>query len=398
MRTSLFALLLCAACAKPNQYVPPPPPAVTVAPPVQRDVTDYAEFTGTTAPHKVVEIRARVKGFLAEIKYGAGAVVEEGAVLFRIDPAEYQAAVASAEADLESAKADLASAESAIRSAKASLALAETAVSKLERAYKERAVSEIMLLEVRAKREVADAQVDNAEAQRDVAKERVGVAEARLTRARLNLSWTTIKAPMRGRVAMWNVEVGALVGAGDPTLLTTMVNDEKVYCYFDVSERWLLDVRATMRAKLGRTATERDIVVELALANEKGYPHKGAGDYIAPTVDAETGTLRMRAVFDSPDRTIPGGAFARVRIPIAKREGALLVTERAVGMDQVGSFLLVVNSDSVVERRDVELGARHGDLTVVLKGVEASDRIIVSGLQRARPGASVKPEPAKQKP
>jgi RND family efflux transporter MFP subunit len=396
VRKSTLGLLLLVACAKPNEYVAPPPPAVTVAPPERKDVIDYAEFTGITAATKVVEIRARVKGFLAEINYEPGRDVEKDTVLFQIDRVEYEAAVEAAEADLRSAKADLAAAETAIKSAQAALKLAETAVEKLERAYKERAVSEILVLEVQAKREVAEAELENAVARRDVAKAHVGVAESRLTRAKLDLGWTTIRAPLTGRVAKWNVNVGDLVGAGDPTLLTTMVNADRIWCYFDVAERWVLEVRKTLDETTPEDATIADLIVEMALIADEGYPHKGRGDYVEPTVDAETGTLRVRAVFDNPDGVILPGAFTRVRIPIAERKGALLVAERAVGQDQGGSFLLVVNSEDKVERRDVKLGAQHGHQVVVLEGIDEKDRVIVSGLQRARPGATVKPETAEK--
>lgn len=393
----MVGLLLLAACAKPNEYVAPPPPAVTVAPPERRDVVDYAEFTGITAATKVVEIRARVKGFLKEIKYQPGRDVAKDAALFRIDPVEFQATVEAAEADVESARADLAAAEAAIKSAQASLGLAETAVKKLERAYEQRAVSEILVLEVRAKRDVAAADLESAVKRRDVAQARVGVAESRLTRAKLDLGWTTIRAPIAGRVAEWKVNVGDLVGAGEPTLLTTMINADKIWCYFDVPERWALMVRETFAKSMAQGATISDLVVEMALITDEGYPHKGRGDYVEPTVNTDTGTLRTRAVFDNPDHVIPPGAFTRVRVPIADRKGALLVPERAVSQDQSGSFLLVVNAEDVVERRDVELGAQHGDRTVVLKGIGESDRVIVSGLQRARPRAKVKPETAEKR-
>ena len=266
-RTTVWmSAVLLAACAKPNEYVAPPPPTVTVASPAVKDVIEHVEFSGTTAPHKVVEIRARVKGFLAEIAYAAGTLVKEGDVLFRIDPAEYEAAVLAAEADVESAKADLAAAETAIRAAEASLALAETAVAKLEKAYESRAVSEIMVLETQAKRDVASADLDNAKAHRDVAKAGVGVAASRLVRAKLDLSYTTVRAPMSGRVGTWQVFQGDLVGAGEPTLLATMVNDDRIWCYFDITERWLLQLRAAVRTK-DRQTEKREVSVALALVS-----------------------------------------------------------------------------------------------------------------------------------
>ena len=394
MKRTGLGLLLLAACAQKNEYVPPPPPAVTVAPPERRDVIDYAEFTGTTMAHKVVEVRARVKGFLAKIDYEPGSLVEKGTALFEIDPAEYLAGVQSADADLRSAQADLTVAEASIKSKEAGVALAETAVQKLEVAYKSKAVSEILVLETKAKRDVAQADLEGAKAQREVARARVGVAEAHLSQARLTLGYTKIAAPMSGRVAMWNVEVGALVGAGDPTLLTTIINDDKIYCHFDIAERWLLQVRKQFREATGRDARPGEVPVRIALVNEEGFPHEGRVDYADPTLDPDTGTVRVRAIFDNAERLLPSGAFVRVQVPVAQRKGALLVTERAVGQDPGGAYLLVVNSSDTVERRDVEIGARHGDQVVVLEGLRESERVIVVGLQRARPGARVRPEAA----
>jgi len=389
-------LVLLAACAKQNEYVPPPPATVTVAPPDREDVIDYVEFSGTTAPYKLIEIRTRVRGFLVGIGYQAGAMVEKDTVLFQIDPVEFEANVLSAGADLTSAKADLNAAEAAIKSAEAQVALAHTAVQKLEKAYETRAVSEILVLEAQAQRDVAVANLDQAKAGRDVAAARVEVAEARLIRARLELRWTTIKAPRRGRISMWDVEVGALVGVGEPTLLATLVDDEKIFCYFDVSERWLLELRQSVRKEKTKPGNIEDIKVEMALTADVGFPYRGYADYADPVVDTETGTLRARAIFDNSSGLIQGGAYARIRIPLRKRSGALLVTERALGVDQSGSFLMIVNAEGKVERRDVTLGARHGHKVVVLSGVEEKDRIIVGGLQRARPGATVKTESAKK--
>lgn len=385
-RRGIGLALLLAACAPKTGYVAPPPAEVEVARPVKKDVIDYAEFTGTTTGHKIVEIRSRVRGFVKEIKYHPGTHVKEGALLFQIDPTEYQAAVESAEADVNSAKADLESAVAAIRSAEARLELATTAVRKLEKAYASKAVSEIQVLEARAKRDVDDAGVKEAVARRDVAKARVAVAEAKLTQARLELGWTQVKAPMDGRAAMWRVEVGGLANGG-MTLLTTMVNDDRVFAYVDIAETAVQEIRR-QQLKQGHTG-DVAVPVEAALIGDEGWPYKGVGDYAEPTVDQETGTLRVRAVFDNKEGAIVPGSFVRVRIPIAERKGALLVEERSIGNDQSGSFLLVVNTKDVVERRQVELGARHGHRLVALEGVREDDRIIVSGLQRARPGAKV---------
>ena len=243
MRSCVLGILVLAACSKPNEYVAPPPPKVTVATPEKRDVTDYVDFTGVTAPHVRVEIRARVQGFLGEILHKPGTVVEAGTDLFKIDPSEYLADVESAQADVDRAKADKAAATAQIKIAEANLALAETAVKKLERAYELRAVSEIQVLETKRKRDVASAELAQAGAQLKVAEAAVTVAKSTLARAQLKLGYATIKAPITGRVAKSNVEVGDLVGAGEPTLLTTIVNLEKIHCNFEVAERWALEPR-----------------------------------------------------------------------------------------------------------------------------------------------------------
>jgi RND family efflux transporter MFP subunit len=389
----LLAALIVTACAQKNEYVPPPPPAVTVAPPARRTVTAYAEFTGMTEPTRLVEIRARVKGFLKEIRYEAGAVVPAGTPLFGIDPSEYDAALQQAAADVARAKADLKAAEAEVESAKASLELAETTVQKLEQAYKSRAVSEIVVIEAKAKADVAKAQVDAAQAKVGVARSQVGVAEAREKRAQLDKDWTVIKAPLEGTVGMWNVQVGDLVSAGT-TLLARMVNDQRIWCWFNLSERMFLRAARAREAE-GRPPEVRRIAVQLARAGDEGFPFEGRGDYVDPQLDKDTGTLRLRAVFDNPDKRLVGGLFVRVRVPIDTLENALLVTERAIGNDQSGSFVLVVGAEDRVERRDVTLGPVDGDEVVVLEGLEANDRVIVAGLQRARPGSKVKPEAAK---
>jgi len=395
-RKWLCCALLLAACAPKNKYVAPSPPTVTVATPTVKDVIDYREFTGNTRGHRVVEIRCRVRGFLKEIRYEPGTEVKKDDILFELDQDVYQAAVESAAADLKSAQSDLAASEAAIKSEEAALALAETAVKKLEQAYKSRAVAEIQVLEVKANRDVEIAQVEQTRARRDVAKAGVSVAQAKLDRANLDLGFTRVKAPMAGVVAMWNIERGSLVEAGS-TLLTTMVNTDKIFAYFNASERWIEQVRKQLRKQLGRQGEARDLPVFLALMTDEGFPHKGRGDYVDPEIDSETGTLRLRAVFDNESRQLMSGAFVRIRIPMADRKGAILITERALGNDQSGTFVLTVNDQGVVERRDLEIGARHGQEVVVLKGLKKEDRVIVSGLQRARPGAKVTAETASEK-
>jgi RND family efflux transporter MFP subunit len=188
--------------------------------------------------------------------------------------------------------------------------------------------------------------------------------------------------------------VGTLVGANESTLLASMVDDDKVFVDFDVPELWIQRVRKSKEAKQDKGGIQ-SLVVQCALPTDEGFPHEGRGDYVAPAVDRNTGTLRVRAVFENAGRKLLTGSYVRVRFPLAQRKGALLLPRRAVSSDQAGDYVLVVDGSDTVKRADVVLGADHGKRVVILEGLKADDRVIVRGIQRARPGAKVTPELAK---
>jgi len=359
-----FAIVLV-ACNR-NEFKPPPPPTVTVAPPLQDDVTEYAEFTGTTEPFETVEVRARVEGVLLEITYQEGQPVEVGKKMFAIDPAPFQAARDAAHAE--------------VKSAEAKARLADTTAARLESAYANRAVSEIQALEARAKHEVAMAEVE--------------VANKKLAIRELDLSYTTVTAPLAGRAKKSDYFVGSLVGGFGTSALTTIVDDSKIRVSFTVPDRALLQVR-----KNRREPQEREPFPEVDMAREidRDFPFHGKVDYSDPAVDPATGTLRMRAVFDNAEGRLFGGLFARVRFAVGTLSGALLVPESALAADQAGRHLLVVGDGDVVERRDIVLGPETPKGRVILEGIEAGDRIIIAGLMRARPGAVVTPHTADEK-
>lgn len=362
----LLLLLACVACGQ-SEYVEPPPPEVVVAPPVRRDVTDYIETTGKLVAIDTVEIRARVEGFLQSVEFGEGDVVQKGDLLFVIDPSEFEARVQQADASLDTALA--------------ALSLAEATLQRHLEARKSRAVSEIDVLE--------------RQAERDVAKARLQAAEATLDRAKLDLGYTRILAPISGRIGRSLVDPGNLVGSGEKTLLTTIVRYDPIYAYFNISERALLEILDATQGisdEEARRRAIREIPVELGRSNDEGYPFLGHLDFTEPELDRETGTLQIRAVFPNPQpiRLIPG-SFARGRLPIGKLEGALLVTERALGSDQSGNYVLVVDDENVVEYRSVELGPLVDDLRVIREGLQPDDRVITEGVLRARPGAKVTP-------
>ncbi len=369
---ALVQSLLLGACSRGQDgFVAPPPPEVTVARPIEREVAVDMEATGRVTGRKTVEVRARVKGFVERVHFQAGSTVREGDLLFTIDPRPFRARLAQADADLAGRVA--------------SLGLAESNLAKA------RALSKSQVLAVQ--------DLDTRIAERD--QEAAGVAGARANgeAARLELSYTEVHAPIAGRIGRTRVDQGALVGANDATLLATIVNDVEVYVYFDVSERQLLDyLRANPQARQGsdggpaagsRGAAPRQPVL-VARADEDGFVHPGWIDSADNQVDAQTGTLRIRAVVANPDRAIVPGTFVRVRVPVA-RETGLLVPDVAVGSDQAGRYVLVVDEQGIVERRAVRVGPASERLRRVLSGVEPEQWVVVNGLQRARPGAKVTP-------
>ena len=370
------AILMCgwwfAACDQRNEYVEPPPPKVTVAKPLQQEVTDYLEFTGTTRGYEEVEVRARVAGFLQSMDFTPGTRVEKGDLLFVIDPREYQA-------ELNAANAELSSAEAQLKRAKIEFERAE-------KLFKQKAGAETDVVKWRGQRDVAGADV----------------LRAKVEKAGLNLSYTKVTSPITGRVSRNFVDTGNLVGEGEPTLLTKVTRFDPMYVYFNLNENDLLRVMSMYRQRTKEKGidpskgpnSEAEMLLFLGLANEKGYPHEGIADFAESSVDPGTGTLQLRGVFPNPGPAfvlIPG-LFTRLRLPIEKREGALLVSERAIGSDQGGRYLLAVNSENVVEKRPIRMGQLVDGLRVIDEGLRPDDSIVVNGIQRARPGAKVDPE------
>jgi len=363
----LLGLLAVAGCKEKNTFVPPPPPTVTVAVPQVQSVTRYAQYSGTTAAVKSVELRARVEGYLQSIHFDSGGLVKKGDLLFVIDPRPYQA------------RLDEATAQLAMR--RAEMRLAEATLKRKESAYKDDAVSEVEVIAARAEQAKAAAAID--------------AARADIETARLQLSYTRIHAPISGRIGRHLVDVGNLVGASDQTLLATLVSENPVYVYFNVNERDLLEYQQYERQQTPTNGNGHS-KIDLGLSNEDNYPHPGHIDYVDNRVDAQTGTIQVRGVFENADGSLLPGLFGRLRAPISVQKEALVVPEQAFGIDQQGYYLLVVNDQSQVEYRGVEVGSATAGLRVVQKGLVAGERVIVNGLQRVRPGATVNPQTAEQ--
>jgi RND family efflux transporter MFP subunit len=362
----LLGLGLLAGCGESNTYVAPPPPKVTVAPPVQRDVVPYLEATGNTAAVNTANLVARVSGFIDSIGYKDGDLVKKGTVLFTIEPEPYDLKFKQSQAAEESAR---------------------VTVKQTQAEYERQA-------DLTSRGSASKATLDNATASRDNAQANAKQAEVNTRLAQINVGYAHVTAPFDGIVTARKVSIGDYVGAGSPTVLATIVQHDPLYVNFSISERDVLRIRATMREH-GLTPEDiKKIPVEIGLQTEGGYPHKGLLDYASPTVDPSTGTLAARGLLQNTDRVLLPGLFVRVRIPLRKQDNAILVPDVALGSDQSGRYVLVVGKDNVVEQRTVEVGQLDGPLRVIVKGLNAGDRVVVNGLLRAIPGQKVDPQTA----
>jgi RND family efflux transporter MFP subunit len=354
-------------CARaPSEAPPATPPSVTVSYAVEREVTDHADFTARTAAVDSVELRARVSGYLDRVNFKEGALVKKGDVLFEIDPRTYQAA-------LKNAEGNLASVEARVERLNADYARARETVGS-------RAIS----------REMYDKIVGD----RGEAIAARAAAQAAVERARLDLGFTKLTAPVTGRVSRYHVTVGNLVQAGDltgGTLLTTIVSVDPMYAYFDADEHTVLRVRKLIGEGKASLPDDAEIPVWLGLANEDGHPHRGTVNFIDNQVNPRTGTLRARGVFPNQGELLTPGLFARVRVPIGVPHKALLVTDRALDTDQGQKVVYVVDEANGVVSRPVRLGALHDGLREITAGLAPGERVIVNGLQQVRPGLTVEP-------
>jgi RND family efflux transporter MFP subunit len=364
-----LAALLAGGCTgdDPNAYAPPPPPEVIVATPAVRDVVTYMSFTGIIEASESVELRARVQGFLESVNFQPGQRVRAGDLLFVIDKRQYQAEVDRAAADVKAKAASLLGAEN---DAKLARELAD-----------QRAGPEI------------DAIIKAA--RRDAIKAELAGADAALAQARLNLEYCDVKAPIDGRVSRNYVDVGNLVGRGEPTMLAEIVQAVPCFVSIDASESDVLRVRRDRAMsdpanEPGQIAPGQWRPCELALSDEDQFRFKGHVDYVDPQLDPDTLTLRVRTRYENEGESLIPGLFAQVRFAMSSQQ-AMLVPEAALLSDQQGRYALVVNSENVVEAKRTVIGVLDGAMRVVEQGLQKDDRVIVLGLLKARPGAKVTP-------
>ena len=368
---ALAAALLTASCG--GEEIVRQAPEVTVAQPVIRPVQPYVDFTGTTRAVESVEIRARVGGVLEQQLFAPADIVNEGDVLFVIEPDQYRASRDEAVAMLRSAVADSALKESNLE--RVQIAIETDAVSRQD--------------------------LDRAQASRDAAVAAVLGARASLVRAQLDYDYTSVRSPIVGQVGRRQVDPGNLVGYGDQTLLTTVNRLRPLHVYFNAPEWVVLQMLRQMEEVRAAedlddpTATERGSGVSVLVgtaADEDRFPFEGTIDFIGNTVDPSTGTIELRAVFENENQQLFPGLFVRVRVRAVQTQDALLIDERAVGTDLGGKYVYLVGDENIVERRYVQVGQPQPDGTVVIEeGLEADETYISNGLLRARPGLPVTP-------
>jgi RND family efflux transporter MFP subunit len=358
---SLLALL--GGC-RPKPPPPPPPPAVEVAAAIERDLSDWDEFTGRIEPVESVRVRPRVTGYIDRVAFEEGSYVKKGALLFEIDPRPYRAALARAEADLTAARTRA--------------ELARNEVVRADRLLSARAISQ----------EEYDERVNRS---RETAAS-VQAAEAAVQVARLDLDFTRVTAPISGRTGRAEVTVGNLVQSGaNATLLTTVVSTDRVYVGFEGDEQVFLKYgEMSRRGDDPELPTARNVVL-MGLSNEQGFPHEGHLVFVDNQLDPRTGTISGRAVFDNADGAFTPGLFARIKLVASDRIRAVLVRDRAIGTDQDQKFVMVIGPDDKAIYRPVKLGRVVDGLRIVKQGVKPGEVIVVNGLQRVRPGMTVKP-------
>lgn len=359
-------LPLTAGCEEPPPpQQAPPPPKVLVSLPMEKQMAETREYTGHVDAAEMVQIRARIRGTIKAIHFKEGAEVEKDQLLYEIDPTEYEVTVSQRRADITRLDHQV---ELAQTEARRSTELLEQKATSQE-AWDEK-------------------QTQLAVAQADLAK-----AQAALAQAELDLSYTKISSPIKGRVSRTMVTEGNLVGYNEPTLLTNVVSMDPIYVYFEIPERDFLNFAKESRENATGDALLKT-EISVGLETETGYPHPGTIDFRDNRVDSGTGTVLLRGTLKNADRKLVPGFFARVKLPVGQSKSWLLVPETSLAADQRGRYVLVVDEEGTVQQRPVELARnlKQQGFMAIASGITASDRVVVSGLQKARPGVKVAPE------
>jgi membrane fusion protein, multidrug efflux system len=404
----IFAVVVSAAGCKeaPKAAVRPPEP-VKVAPVTQRDVPIYGEWVGTTVGYVTAQIRAHVPGYLISQNYREGTVVKQGALLFQIDPRQYENAVNQARAQVKTAESQLEQAKAAVAQTEADVVRAEANQKKtaldVERYRPLAGRGSVSQKELDdsvqnndaniAQVEAARANVANAKASVAKSQAEIARAQASLDEALLNLSWTKVTSPITGIAGIKNADIGDLIATS--TVMTSVSQVDPLYVQVGLAEQDYLKWKQRPRTQ---DEVDKKSDLQIILSDGSVYPHRGTTEIVDRQVGVTTGTISVRGVFPNPEQLLRPGQFAKVRAMVDLKKGALLIPQRAVrdvqGQHEVG----VVGADDTVDIRKVELAERVGPLWIVTQGLKPGDRIIVEGLDKVRQGEKVKPQPADPEP
>jgi RND family efflux transporter MFP subunit len=362
----LCAAVLVVACSR-QQAPEPPPSKVTVAHPIERELTDWDEYTARLEAVDSVEVRARVSGYLESVHFREGSLIKKGDLLFQIDPRPYEAQLHRAQGDLEQANSRV--------------NLAQKNLARVAFLIKSQAMSK------------EEAETREALLRQAVAG--VAAAQAAVDAAKLDVEFTRITAPVSGRVSRKFVTEGNLINGGigtQGTLLTTIVSLDPLYVYFEANERDYL--KYVRMAKSGARPSSRDFKnpVWVGTADEQGFPHEGYMDFVDNQIDRGTGTIQGRGLVPNPDGMLAPGLFVRLRLIGSNKYRAVLIPDEAIQSDQAQKFVWVIDDQNRVRYRQITIGTLHDGLRVVSEGLTPADRVIISGVQRARPDAVVEPE------
>ncbi|MGI9087040.1 MAG: efflux RND transporter periplasmic adaptor subunit [Chthoniobacterales bacterium] len=360
---SVCLIFVFAGCGGSKKPAGPPPPAVTVTKALQKEVTEWDDYTGRLAAVDEVEIRAQVSGYLESIHFKDGQIVKKGDLLFVIDPRPYQAVLDRAEAQAKQADAGL--------------ALADLNLKRTQ--------------ELANKNAVASQDLDDRRSKQLEAAAAVQVAQAEVKAARLSLDFTQITAPVGGRINRHLVSEGNLIsgGAANATLLTTIVSLDPIHAYFEADEQAYLKYTRLDRAGERRSSREVANPVRMALGDEEGFPHEGRMDFVENRVDVNTATIQGRAIFPNPDLVLTPGQFVRLQLLGSPPHQAILLPDQAIVSDQSQKFVWVVDGESKVEYRKVKPGPMIDGLRIIRDGLKPNESVIVLGLQSARAGIKV---------